>query len=247
MDENLYLTPEEALEELRKRQENKELQRAVEEYLGTIPEPFQNGPRSVLFRNIISPTTEFLHFLQKSYELELNPVGIEHTRDKFSTRNQDKMMLAKLLLLQGKDKHGNPIVHKKNIIDIKLNDNKTFREILTLGNESLPHFHHCLLRSYLTETPDLYDLSDWLLNDSVDAQEYYKKFLALFITHGILFETFVTNDSEAQFATSVVIPAFESISTHFGLKPLIIKNTSGVDNLQYWTSFPGDVLDRKIY
>jgi hypothetical protein len=100
--ENFYTPLEEVVAELQKRRADTGLLQQVHSHLqDAIPEAFFSGPKAVLFRNIISPNTEFIRFLSQAEKLGYPPLGMEHTRDKFSTRNRDKMALAKLPLILG--------------------------------------------------------------------------------------------------------------------------------------------------
>ena len=241
--DDIYVSIGEAKAELEKRSKDTALRDKVLKYLeGDVPEEMLNEARAVMFRNIISPTVELLHGLEIAKQLGLRPLGAEYTADTFSTRNSDKLMLAKLPLLLGKDKNGGLIVQKKKIIDIKANDNKKFHDILTLNNESLYHFHHCLLKNYLLEPIETTDLSNWTKRQGGNAAHYYDKFLALFVYHGILLETFVTNDTESDFADKIVIPAYKKVMSKIGVKPLIVKTCNKVDDDYYWMCYPGDLL-----
>lgn len=239
----LYTPLTEAIKEAQIRFSDKTLQKKVRRYLGTnVPTVFNNVPRAVLFRNIISPTNELLNLIEVTKNKGILPLGLEYTSDKFSTRNQDKLSLAKLPLIFGRSKNGEFIIRKKKIIDIKASENLPFRQILTEGNESLPHFHHCLLKNYLEEPLELFDMSDWVKENGDTAIEYYKKFFAFFIAHGVLFECFITNDSESEFADRVIFPAFDLVTKEFGMKPLIVNSCDEKFHFDYWNSYPGDII-----
>jgi hypothetical protein len=56
------------------------------------------------------------------------------------------------------------------------------------------------------------------------AHLYYKKYLALFICFGCLFEVFLPNDpKERAFFDNIYYPAFQEIVAMFGVKPMIIR------------------------
>ena len=75
--------------------------------------------------------------------------------------------------------------------------------------------------------------------------EHYKDFLALFVTHGILFEDYVMEDKhEAQFVRKVLRPACHFIQRRFGLRPLIVPLVPKTfESDRFWLSYPEEVLD----
>ncbi len=237
-----YISLADAQIEIQRRWNDRTLRSKVDSYLYGIPSQFHTEPRSVLFRNIISATTELELFLEQSNEIGLKPLGIEYINDKFSTRNADKMMLLKLMLIQGKDKHGNDIVVNKKIADIKASDNRTFADIKTFDGESLTDFHHTIVSKKFNFQIEITDFSEWLLENGDVASEYYRRFLTLFICHGVLFETFVTNESESEFAQKVVKPSIEFVTKFFGVPPLIVQNLPTPEDI-HWLCYPQDILE----
>jgi hypothetical protein len=89
----IYTSIEEARSEIRRRWNDKALRDSVAEYVNGIP-PCFDQPRAVLFRNIISATTELAHFAKQAESVDLKPLGAEYLEDRFSTRNADKLMLV---------------------------------------------------------------------------------------------------------------------------------------------------------
>jgi len=241
MDElEIYTSLEDAKAEIQRRWGDKDLRKKVEEFLGgDIPEPFKNEPRAVLFRNIISPDIEFYHFLDMAKEMGIKPLGLEYVNDKFCTRNEDKLCLGKLAIFEKRDKNGNAIVHFEKIIDIKASDNKRFSDIKTLQKEGLVEFHHNLLKYNSKENVDTCDMSEWIERNGHAAVEYYKKFLAFFICHGVLFENFLFDGEEDAFTKETFIPAFELVTEKFNLKPMILPAIA-IENIgdKYWWCYP---------
>src|SRR5476651_1029958 len=86
---DMYTTLSEAKKEIKKRQNNKDLKRKVEEYLHDIPGVFGDNPKAVLFRNIATPNHESNIFIDLASMLELQPAYLEFSKDKFCTRNKD--------------------------------------------------------------------------------------------------------------------------------------------------------------
>jgi len=65
----------------------------------------------------------------------------------------------------------------------------------------------------------------------------YSYLLALFVSHGVLFEDFVTDGSEARFTKEIMLPAFEKVQASFGLKPLIVSLVPDLAD-EYWWCYP---------
>lgn len=233
----IYTSIEEARVEIRKRWNDAALKAAVAEFVSGIPHCFAE-PRAVLFRNIISATTEFALFTKQTEMIGLKPLGAEYLEDIFCTRNADKLMLVKMRMITGTDKQGQSIFIKKYVANVKENDNRKFSLIKTHDEEALASFHHRLVRNNFGEI-EIVDFSEWLKKNGGRAAEYYKKFLALFVCHGVLFETFVTNPAEDEFAQRVVLPAFEEVAGEFGVRPLIVRNLPTPDEI-YWLCYPAD-------
>jgi len=218
---NIYTPIEEAKKEIWRRWHDQSLQKKVADYLGPIPECFQQEPRAALFRNIASPDIEYHHFVQQAESIGLNPLGLEYLHDRFCTRNADKICLARLTLFNGRNKNGEAIVSYRKVIDLKASDNLKFYEIATLWGQNLIEFHHELLQKQLPGT-EIFDMSNWHHFNGAGAKGYYPYFLSLFMCHGILFENFVTDGVEQVFFENVFKPAFEEVYEIFCIKPLII-------------------------
>jgi len=236
-DLNIYTSLDEAKIEIQKRWKNEELKKKVAEYLGEISSFFCDGPRAILFRNIITPDHELLHFLDLADEIGLKPSGLEFTEDKFCTRNADKLCLGKLAFFEKRDKTGDVVMHHTKVIDLMKNDNKRFSDIETLEREKLIDFHHRLLAQSAAKKIEICDMSKWLAENGGHASEYYKRVLAFFVCHGVLFESFVTDDSEEVFERDVTLPAIQEIEELFGIKPLIVQLIPNTED-RYWWCYP---------
>lgn len=239
----IYTTLEEAGEEIRRRWNNKRLRQQVEEYLGSIPECFQQEPRAVIGRHIASPDIEFLHFIEQAERIKLKPVCLEYLQDRFCTVNADKVCLAKLATYNGRNKHGAALVSYRKVIDLKAAENKRLCEIETFSGQNLVDFHHGLLRQHLPSM-EICDISNWHNFKERSAAYYYRYYLAFFVCHGVLFENFVTNEvAEAAFSHAVAFPAIEEVTKRLGVKPLIVPAIDE-DKLDdpYWWCYSKDVL-----
>jgi len=234
---NIYTSLDEAKIEIQKRWDNEELKEEVMKYLGEIPQFFSGGPRAVIFRNIITPDHELLHFLDLADEAGLRPLGLEFTRDNFCTRNADKLCLGKMTFFEKRDSIGGVVMHHTKVIDLMKNDNKKFSEIETFAGEKLVDFHHRLLAQGPAERIELCDMSEWLAENGGYAREYYKRVLAFFICHGVLFESFVTDASEEVFERDVTLPAIKEVESLFGMKPLTVQLLPDTED-KYWWCYP---------
>jgi hypothetical protein len=238
-----YTGLEDARVEIRKRWHDQALKQRVEEYLDNdIPPIFRDEPRAVLFRNIASPDFEFMHFLSLSKKVGLKPVVLEYLNDRFSTRNADKLGLVKLALFERENSKGEPIIQYRKLVDIKANDNKRFIDIKTQTREGrkLVDVHHDLIERLAPGQVDIVDISEWISRHGGSAADYYKQFLPLFLAHGILFEDFVVQKSEAEFEKKAVIPALEHTVDAFSAPPLVCSLVPDPTNV-YWWSYPADI------
>ncbi|MBF0556769.1 MAG: hypothetical protein HQK96_19820 [Nitrospirae bacterium] len=180
-------------------------------------------------------------------EVQLQPLGWEYLEDKFCTASKDKLLLAKMPFLDGRNKKGETILHYRNIVDFHKHEGKRISTVKTLWSEKLVNFHHHLLSTMTFHAIEVRDASLWYKSNGKTASGYYARFLSLFICHGILFENFVTNEEEENFATKVVQPSLKKIEQHFGIKPLIVPLIP-MTNVQdkYWYCYPKNIEELVI-
>lgn len=244
------ITPlDEAVEEIRRRNSDPELRRKVEEYLkGDIPEHFSSPPVLYLARHVATPNFETLRFLHLVEPLELKTVIGQDLKDKFVPKNQLKKALGKLSVSTGMSKVDGVFVEQfenVRIIDFNKHSGEPFHTIETEWGEKLSDFHKRLFSELTKREVAVVDDSDW-----IDRQHrgkllaHYKKFLALFIVHGILFEDYAVDDAEERkFVRRILRPAFRHIEKTFGYKPLIAQLTpTSVESAGYWISYPTQAL-----
>lgn len=244
-DADIVFTPiDQALSELRNRWSDINLHSRVREYLGVIPEYIRGSPKSVLGRFIATPNYELKKFLIFSKQTHLTPVVMELHNDKFCTRNPDKLNLVRMPVLKGINKYGNLLYRYYDACDCNEYQGMRFCDLLTYNDESLIHFHHRLLKSYIShpQFPMIY-------NDPFHAEclgkpkKFYFNFLARFICHGILFENISTKD-ELVFFEAVMLPVFNYVYEYFGVRPLIVKLLPDKNaNDIFWRCYPKDVLE----
>lgn len=244
-EEYIYTSIADAKIEIQKRWNNVPLKEKVSNYLGEVPSFVVQNPRAYFFRNIITPCTDYFRIIEIAEELDIEPIGLEYTEDRFSTRNEDKLTLLKLSIFEGRAKNGDAILHYEKIADVKENDNKKFSEIKTYSGENLVTFHHNLIPKNTPKKLELHDMSDWVKKNGGVAKEYYKTLFALCVCHGVLLETFVTNGAESEFEKAVVLPAFEFVENKFGVKPLIVQHVPDIND-KYWWCYPTKTLDQQV-
>ena len=242
----MYTPLEEAEKELWARWNNPSLREEVRKYIGELPEVFVKEPRAVLFRNVMTPNFEYLHFLEMSMKINLRPLGLEYVTDRFCTRNMDKVSLGRLPIFQRKDKNGRDVIQYNRILDLMGCENKQINEIQTLWGEHLVDFHHRMLPVH-SSSIELFDISSWHKFNGNSAKYYYPYYLAFFICNGILFENFITNSEEKAFALGVVTPAIEKVHDHFGLKPLIVLLGEEIEqSSKYWICYHHNIQHEVI-
>lgn len=241
--ENFYTPLEEAKEEIKRRWNDKDLRKKVEEFLGDVPGVFQEELQAILFRNIATPDFEFQHAQNLAKKLDIKPLYLEYLSDKFCTRSLDKLYLGKMAFFHCRDKNGGCVVSKRKLFDLKKNDGLLFDKVVTDSGKNIIDFHHDLFNP-LYPNVNVYDISRWIKKKGRNALENYPFFIALFLCHGVLLETYnMRSSEERKFAEKIVIPSFNKIFKMFGIKPLIVQlfNDKEVSDL-YWYCHPQFLL-----
>jgi hypothetical protein len=133
-----------------------------------------------------------------------------------------------------------------------LANGKPISSVRTQWGQGLVDFHRelFLLRYPKYKKDVFFDISKWFKNNGGNAKDYYKKFMALFIRNGILFENFMLDYEEMQFTKDYFLPAFFKVYEDLGLKPLIVAlSPTDIEGDQFWMCHPPEILehvDRKI-
>ncbi len=247
---DLVVTPLEALQELNRRRQDPALKRKVEEYLaGDIPEYLKDGPILYLARHIATPNFETLRFKYLMEPLGMKAVVGQDTKDLFVSGNHAKKALGKLSICRGvSQKNGilNEQFQNVSIVDFNVSDGKRFDVVTTLWGERLVDFHARLFARFMREKVENPDDAAWIdRHHRGNLLEHYKDFLALFVTHGVLFEDYVMEDKhEAHFVKDILRPACRFIEQRFGLRPLIVPLVPKTfESSRFWISYPHEVLD----
>lgn len=245
-DDYVYMSIQQAINELDKRQDNK----IIDEYLKKlsltkIPDILCRKKSLVLFRNVATLNYETIRFIILSDALEdFHPVIFEYTNDQFNNRNENKFALGKISLYKGENKKRESLFENKIIINVNNSNNTPIKSITTLMGEHLVDFHH---KKFFDRFPFMHDkvvdLSDWLHDNGQTAKVYYKSFLSLFLKHGILLENFFPQNKESLFTKTVVLPAIIEIEKETGLKPIIVALApTKIEEDKFWLSHQKDFL-----
>lgn len=245
---NVVYTPlSEALRLLEERRKDPVLMAKIEALLnGGIPEVLKKDKCAVFFRQIATPNHEGRHFISIAKEFGLRPVFFEYEDDKFTSNNEFKHSLGQLRTHGVVNKNDIYPLEKITVVDFSKNDGKKLKEVLTLWEEPLRDFHRKLFtfHNYKTEELDFYDASIWLHNNGEKASQYYTKFFLLFISSGILFESFLLNGEETDFTKNIVLPAIQNVLDLTGLKPLIVPiGPIDLETDQHWISYHPKIKD----
>lgn len=232
----------EALAEISRRRLDKNLCAEVATYLhNDIPIHFsQSEPILYMARHVASPNLETLNFLDACSRHKSNcPIVIgQDTDDILVGNNTLKKDLVKMPLITGFDKNKQPIIEYFNIADFSSVQGKKFKEIETYWGERLESFHNNLITAVSPVKVTFAGESGWISrNHRGDLLEHYKKFLALMLVHGIMFELY--EDEDKEFVYEIFIPAYEFVEKKFGVAPLITYLVPPEDEVKWdWNAYP---------
>jgi hypothetical protein len=231
----VYTPLEEAVSLLTKRRAN-----LLESKL-SIPSPLEKDSRAVLFRQVLTSNYEARRFLNLIESTELKPLFFEYYKDKFTSNNEFKHSLGRLLFYKGRGKKDGTQIYSQTIVDFNLSNGKPIEELKTLWGQPLIDFHHQLFHSSFKQLgdDDFFDASQWFSENGGSAMEYYESFISLFTQHAILFEDFMINEKELFFTTKVFLPVFLKILRETGLKPLIVSlEPTEIEDSRFWMCHP---------
>lgn len=238
--DKIYFSLDEAREEIKKRWNNVELKKAVENELGDNMIPyFTDTPQSVIWRSMLSPDHgfDFYYLCSKYLNCDLTP--LEYLQDKFVTINPEKKALSKIRLTSSSGS-------KKfiEIVDYRNQEGQPLSEIETKMGQSLADFHSGLFKQFYPDVK-LNDISVWCKKNG-GAKEYYYPYFLHFITHGVLFESFDTEHPEREdsFLKEVFWPSYNKVINKFNLKPLIVRlypENQDIDEDFFWFTYRNDI------
>jgi hypothetical protein len=246
----LLMSPLDAMEELKRRREDPEIMRKVEEALkGDVPDYLKGDPILYLARHIVTPNFETIRFIHLLKELGLRTVVSQDSRGLFVSQNLIKRALCKLpVCIRVTQKDGKLNEHYQNVsvVDFNTADGKQFKDLRTVWGESLIDFHARLFTELGLMTAETPDDADWIdRHGRGDLLEHYKHLLLLFVTHGIFFENYnLDDDHEIHFIKEVLWPARDYVEEVTGYKPLIVPIfPAAPESYNFWISYPKEVLD----
>lgn len=240
----VYTSFPEAKEELFRRRENKDLRDSILKYLnGDIPDPLLNGPKALLFRQLLTPNHELKKFIEIISNTGIDPLFFEYYEDKFTSCNPLKHALGKLKFCDCEKKYPNNL-KTKTIIEFNKYDGKRIIDVHTIWGKNLVDFHHALVEEvYNNCSNNFFDATKWFHRAGISASKYYSKYIALFVQNAILFENFILEDPELSFVKSIFLPSFLEISNLFGCKPLIVPLLPiSTQADAYWHSYPMEIF-----
>lgn len=244
MDINdIYVSLDEAREEVKKRWNDVELRKKIEDELGNnFMLQFKNEPRALLNRHLCSPDNGFILFFQCAKYIGISPLASEYQNDIFIHLNEEKKGLGRLRVFL-KDGAKATI----DIMDFHANEKKKLKDVVLKNGEKLLDFHHNLFEIDNCKL-EMYENSAWF-HGLYPPSNFYYYLLLHFVAHGVLFETFSLEErerGEAKFIEDVVNPSIEKIKNKFGLKPLVVRsypeNQTDEEDF-YWWSYPSNVND----
>lgn len=220
--ESIYTELSVAKEEIWKRWNDKELRNKVEKFLDNdMPCVFKKGPFAVMVRHVASPNKEFFRFKEIANKTKLPLLICEFISDKFTCKNELKYHLCRMYFHGGFGKNGGEKIISSKIVNIDNCEGKKFSEIKTKDGVDFIDFHHKLLSQHFS-IENVCDISTWLAYKGKKSNIFYVYYLALFLTHGVLFENFVIEKEEKRLIEKTVIPAIMKLKTLFGINPLIV-------------------------
>ncbi len=223
--EDIYTPIEEAGEIIRKRWADIDLRKRVEEKLnGDMPEILNDGPHGLIWRCICTPDGEFERFLDLCKKAHIEPVAFENSQDKFYSGNFTKYGLTNLTFSKGVNRNNIHFVVKERIINFNDSGSKRMRDINTLWGENLVDFHHFFLQTIFPIMKDkITDVSEWMKRNGGTPRKYYFSILSFAICHTVYFDDYDLIESESNFISENILPAFKEVEKYFGIKPIIVR------------------------
>lgn len=248
---DIFAHPQDAMDELTRRQRDPHLREQVEAFLGgDLPAYLRNGPVLCLAQNLFTPNFEIIRFLRLIQHLGLPVVVTFDSKGLFVTQNSTKRALGKLpvcVRVTQKKATLHESYHYLTVVDFNASDGKRFSDITTTWGEPLVDFHCWLAERSGLSLKEAYDDAAWIdRHGRGDLLGHYVQFLSLFLVHGILFENYVLEDEEeAEFVRSVLRPARAIVEEKFGHAPLIceLSPTSSFESAEFWSSYPAPIRE----
>ncbi|MBW6496283.1 MAG: hypothetical protein K0B16_17360 [Burkholderiaceae bacterium] len=220
--DDLYTPVEHALSELRRRRQDQALVSMVSEFLGgDIPEYLLRDDCFVLPRHIATPNNEALYVLGQANAHGALAVFSQDTSDRFTSVNNLKRRLARPEICE--ETPAGRVYRKIDILDVPAIEGQTLGEVRCRSGERLVEVHNRLFDRAASGRYLVADDAAWIdRNHRGDMVAHYRRFLALFVVHGILFEDFETAD-DPLFLQLYVRPLLAEMDQRWGYRPLIVR------------------------
>jgi len=218
----IYTPVEQALDELRRRRQDHALVARVTAFLdGDIPEYLKEHDCFVLPRHIATPNNEALYVLGQARRFGVRAVFSQDPKDRFTSVNNLKRRLARPHVCE--ETPNGRRYGKLDIVDVPQAEGLPIDEVRCRDGKRLLDFHNGLFDKIAGTDFLVADDSDWIdRNHRGDRTSHYQKFLALFVTHGVVFEDFETGN-DPQFLQQFVRPALADMRRTLGVLPIIVR------------------------
>lgn len=222
--DDIYTPIEDIRKEIKKRWEDNELEKKVNDFLDNdIPDFLIDKPKALLMRQIQSPNLEFVRFIKMVNNNNLDFALPEYLDDVYIPENMVKYYLGKMYFDLGMGKNGGKKISNYTLINIAKSKGKKIKDIETNFGNKLVDFHHNILYSEFPETiGKTKDMTKWL-NKNGRFPAFYYKLIVLALRNCIIFDSFILNDEEKYMTKNIVLPAVKEIKQKFGVKPLIVR------------------------
>jgi len=123
------------------------------------------------------------------------------------------------------------------LLDCNRAQGKRLAHLVTTSGQPLIAFHNALLRQVLPDGIQLADDAAWIDRQQRGAlAEHYKRFLALFVAHGVMVETYIPED--VTLVQQALLPAIAFIEQRFGVAPLICDLAAGCPRQADGNAYP---------
>lgn len=209
-----------------------------------LPVGLPKAKYAIFARQVASASHETLRFVRLAESHGLTPLCFEFHADKFVTRNRTKLSLGHMRFADTLTDCAKSKVIKT--VNAQSAQGRPLESVRTVWGQSLIEFHHSLLKEALPKdsSPVLFDGSEWFRSFGHHPQDYYHQFLSLFVSQGVLFETYLLQPDERDFTSEIILPAFESVSSTIG-RPMIVQlDPPDCPGHDFWVSYPTSLREK---
>lgn len=198
----------------------------------------------ILFRHIATPNLEQLRFLAMANSAVRPALILEMPNDWFSpTVNASKRRLGKLMVQRASSEGRLNSVRSIEIVSFNQRGRHRLRDVVCHDGTSLVSFHHQIFKSIAGEhvLAQVIDNTDFHGCDTTKV--HYERLFALTTCLGLLVESFAESGPERAFTEEVILPAIETTTRRFGVRPRIVRLLPvGAETDPIWESYPAEVM-----